>query len=120
MCDQELERMLKKLVRDRRTTASSITTEKERADHIEETQENTKCDFQIKQLIKTRNTEGEYQESCTNVEILNTKQKVAKGSQNNDGNITQDNQRNNLPILVPTDQKELKANEIMQDQYKIE
>ena len=120
MCDQELERMLKKLVRDRRTTASSITTEKERADHIEETQENTKCDFQIKQLTKLRNTEGEYQESCTNVEILNTKQKAAKGSQNNDSNITQGNQRNKLPIPVPTDQKELKANEIMQDQYKIE
>ena len=29
MCDQELERMLKKLVRDRRTAASGITTEKE-------------------------------------------------------------------------------------------
>ena len=28
MCDQELEKMLKKLVRDRRTTASKITAEK--------------------------------------------------------------------------------------------
>ena len=50
-----------------------VTAEKERADHIEETQENTKCDFQIDQLTKIKNTEGKYQESCTNVEIPNTK-----------------------------------------------
>ena len=83
--------MLKKLVRDRRTAASSITAEKKRLDHIVETQENAKCDLQIDQLTKIKNTEGKCQESCTNVEIPNTKQKVAKGSQNNDGNITQDN-----------------------------
>ena len=80
MCDQELERMLKKLVKDRRTAASSITAEKERAVHIEETQEIKKCDFQIEQLTNIKNTEGKYQDSCTNVEIPNTKQKVGKGS----------------------------------------
>ena len=51
----------------------AVTAEKEREDHIEETQENTKCDFQIDQLTKIKNTEGKYQESCTNVEIPNTK-----------------------------------------------
>ena len=120
MCDQELERMLKKLVRDRRTAASSITTEKERADHVEETQENTKCNFQIEQSTKIKNTEGKYQESCTNVEVPNTKQKLAKGSQNNESNITQENQQNKLPVPVATEQKELKANEIMQDRDKME
>ena len=80
MCDQELEKMLKKLVRDRRTAASSITAEKERAVHIEETQEIKKCDFQIEQLTNINNTEGKYQDSWTNVEIPNTKQKVGKGS----------------------------------------
>ena len=50
-----------------------VTPEKERADHIEKTQENKKCDFQIEQLTKIKNTEGKYQESCTNVEIPNTK-----------------------------------------------
>ena len=77
ICDEELERTLKKLIRDRRTAASSITAEKERADHIEETKENIKCDFQIEQRTKI-NTEGRYQESCTNVEIPNTKQKVVR------------------------------------------
>ena len=74
-CDQELERMLKKLARDRRTAASSVTAEKERADHIEETQENTKCDFQYEQLTKIKNTEEKDQEGRTKVEILNSKQK---------------------------------------------
>ena len=37
---------VKKLVRDRRIAASSITDE-ERVDQVEETQGNTKCDFQI-------------------------------------------------------------------------
>ena len=31
-----------------------VTPEKERADHIEKTQENTKCDFQIEQLTKIK------------------------------------------------------------------
>ena len=57
ICDQELERTLKKLIRDRRTAASSIKAEKERADHIEETKENIKCDFQIEQRTNI-NTEG--------------------------------------------------------------
>ena len=120
MCHQKLERMLKKLVRDSRTAASSITAERGKADHIEKTQENTKCDFQLEQLTKIRNTNGKYQESCTNVEILNTKQNIGRGSQNNDSNITQDNQQNKLPIPVATEQKEIKANEIMQDRDKIE
>ena len=119
MCDQELERILKKLVRDRRTAASSITAEKERADHTEETQENTKCDFQIEQLTKIKNTEGKYQESCTNVETPNTKQKVAKGSQNNeDNNITQHNQQNKLPVPVATEQKELEALKLCKTEIK--
>ena len=42
-------------------------------------------------------------------------EKVAKGSQSNDGNITQDNQQNKLPASVATEKEELKANEIMQD-----
>ena len=119
MCDQELERILKKLVRDRRTAASSITAEKERADHTEETQEKTKCDFQIEQLTKIKNTEGKYQESCTNVETPNTKQKVAKGSQNNeDNNITQYNQQNKLPVPVATEQKELEALKLCKTEIK--
>ena len=120
MCDQELERMLKKLVKDRRTAASSITADEERADHIEETEENTKCYFQIEQLTKIKNTEGKYQENCTNVERPNTNQKVAKGSQNNEDNITQDNQQNKLPVLVATEQKVLETVEIMQDRDKTE
>ena len=120
MCDQELESMLKKLARDRMTAASSITAEKERADHIEETQENTKCDFQIEHLTKIKNTEGKHQEGRANVEIPNTKQKVEKDSQNNDGNITQDNQQNKSPVPVATEQEELKANEIMLDRDKVE
>ena len=119
-CDQKLERTLKKLARDRKTAASSVTAEKERADQIQETQENTKCDFQYKQLTKIKNTEEKDQESRTKVEIPNTKQKVAKDSQNNDGNITQENQQNKSPVPVATEQKELKANEIMQGRDKIE
>ena len=106
-------------VRDRRTAASSITAEKEWADHTEETQENTKCDFQIEQLTKIKNTEGKYQESCTNVETPNTKQKVAKGSQNNeDNNITQHNQQNKLPVPVATEQKELEALKLCKTEIK--
>ena len=45
MCDQELERMSKKLVRGRRTAV------------IEEKQKNLKYVFQIEQLIKIKNTE---------------------------------------------------------------
>ena len=46
-------------------------------------------------------------------------QKVAKRRHNNEGNITQDNQQNKLPVSVATEQEELEANEIMQDRDKI-
>ena len=52
--DQELGKMLKKLVKDRRTVASSITVNEERVDQIKAKQENTKCDFQIEQPTKRR------------------------------------------------------------------
>ena len=113
MCNQELERMLKKLVMDRRTEARSITAEKERADHIEETQENTKCDFQIEQLTKIMNTEGKCLESCTNVERPNPKQKVSTDNQQN--KTKKSNQQYTLSVPVAREQKELDAIEIMQD-----
>ena len=46
--------MLKKLAKDRRTVASSITVNEERVDQIKAKQENTKCDFQIEQPTKRR------------------------------------------------------------------
>ena len=47
ICDQEFKKMLKKLVKGRRTVASIITANEERVDPIEEKRENTKCNFQI-------------------------------------------------------------------------
>ena len=47
ICDQEFKKMLKKLVKGRRTVASIITANEERVNPIEEKRENTKCNFQI-------------------------------------------------------------------------
>ena len=48
-CATKILKKLKKLGRDRRTVASSITVNEEIVDLIEETQENTKCDFEIEE-----------------------------------------------------------------------
>ena len=73
MCAQELERILKKLVRDRRVVASSVKADEQRVDQIREKRESTKYDFQIEQLTKVKDTEGKHLESYTNVERPNTK-----------------------------------------------
>ena len=73
MCAQELERILKKLVTDRRAVASSVKADEQRVDQIREKRESTKYDFQIEQLTKVKDTEGKHLESYTNVERPNTK-----------------------------------------------
>ena len=73
MCAQELERILKKLVTDRRAVASSVKADEQRVDQIREKRESTKYDFQIEQLTKVKDTEGKHLESYTNFERPNTK-----------------------------------------------